>query len=59
MSNAQRALEHAKTQRSAYMSGFSELLRIPSISTDPNYKAEVARCADWVRDEMRRIGMKI
>jgi acetylornithine deacetylase/succinyl-diaminopimelate desuccinylase-like protein len=58
MTAAQRALEHAKTQRSAYMSGFSELLRIPSISTDPNYKAEVARCADWVRDEMLRIGLK-
>jgi len=33
------------------------LLRIPSISTDPAYKAECARAADWVVDELHALGV--
>ena len=40
------------------MAGFLELLRIPSVSTDPAYKADLERCADWVVAEMARIGFK-
>ena len=39
------------------MEGFQELLRIPSISTDPAYKAELERCAEWLVAEMTRIGL--
>lgn len=55
---AQPAIDHAHANRDTYMAGYKELLRIPSISTDPTYKAELERCADWVRDEMERIGFK-
>lgn len=33
-----------------------ELLRIPSISTDPAYKAECARAAEWLVEDLRAIG---
>ncbi|ALG90616.1 MULTISPECIES: M20/M25/M40 family metallo-hydrolase [Actibacterium] len=33
-----------------------ELLRIPSISTDPAYDAECARAADWLVADLRSIG---
>jgi acetylornithine deacetylase/succinyl-diaminopimelate desuccinylase-like protein len=33
-----------------------ELLRIPSISTDPAYKADCARAADWLVKDLRGIG---
>lgn len=33
-----------------------ELLRIPSISTDPAYKADCDRAADWLVDELDRLG---
>ncbi|MEI4487209.1 M20/M25/M40 family metallo-hydrolase [Frigidibacter sp. MR17.14] len=33
-----------------------ELLRIPSISTDPAYHADSARAADWLRDDLAAIG---
>jgi acetylornithine deacetylase/succinyl-diaminopimelate desuccinylase-like protein len=56
MPSPQQAIEYAHTQREPYMQGFLELLRIPSVSTDPAYKAEVDRCADWIVDEMKRIG---
>lgn len=32
------------------------LLRIPSISTDPAYRADCARAADWLADDLRSLG---
>jgi acetylornithine deacetylase/succinyl-diaminopimelate desuccinylase-like protein len=32
------------------------LLRIPSISTDPAYKAECAKAADWLVEDLKRLG---
>ncbi len=34
-----------------------ELLRIPSISADPAYSAEMQRAADWVAGRLRRLGL--
>ncbi|WP_341235030.1 M20/M25/M40 family metallo-hydrolase [uncultured Sulfitobacter sp.] len=34
-----------------------ELLRIPSISTDPAYKADCDRAADWLVDDLNAIGI--
>lgn len=56
MADAQKAIEYAHAHREPYMAGFQELLRIPSVSTDPAYKSELERCADWVVAEMERIG---
>jgi len=33
-----------------------ELLRIPSISTDPAFAGDVRRAADWLRDDLESIG---
>jgi acetylornithine deacetylase/succinyl-diaminopimelate desuccinylase-like protein len=33
-------------------------LRIPSISTDPAFKGEVVRAAEWLANDMRRIGLE-
>ena len=33
-----------------------ELLRIPSISTDPAYKADCARAADWLAADLNSLG---
>jgi len=35
-----------------------ELLRIPSISTDPGYKSECERAADWLVADLQSIGVK-
>ncbi len=56
MASAQPAIDHAHANHDSYMEGYKELLRIPSISTDPAFKAEVERCAEWVKTEMERIG---
>lgn len=41
----------------AHLEHFKELLRIPSISTSPENKADVAQAADWVANYMREAGI--
>ena len=53
-----KSIEHAHDNHEAYLNGFKELLSIPSISTDPAYKEEVRRAADWIVAETERIGLK-
>ena len=36
-----------------------ELLRIPSISTDPAYKADCAKAADWLVEDLRSLGFEV
>ncbi len=50
------AFAHEHSDR--YLEQFKELLRIPSISTDPAHKKDVTRAADWIVTEMQRIGLK-
>ncbi|MCC6804754.1 MAG: dipeptidase [Anaerolineae bacterium] len=56
MTPAQKAIEHAHAHHETYMASYLELLRIPSVSADPAYKADLERCADWIVAEMARIG---
>ena len=35
-----------------------DLLRIPSISTDPAYKGDCARAADWLAEDLRSLGFQ-
>jgi acetylornithine deacetylase/succinyl-diaminopimelate desuccinylase-like protein len=53
----QQALDYAHEHRDEFLAGFNDLLRIESISTDPAYKPEIERCADWIVAEMERIGL--
>ena len=46
------ALEPVERER-RFLDELQEYLRIPSISTDPAYKNDVARCAEFVRGELR------
>ncbi|HEV2902055.1 MAG TPA: M20/M25/M40 family metallo-hydrolase [Gaiellaceae bacterium] len=41
---------------SVWMEELSELLRIPSISADPERKDDVRRAAEWVAESVRRMG---
>lgn len=43
-------------RRPALLAAFGDLLRIPSISTDPAYAVEVRRCAAWLVAAFARIG---
>lgn len=50
---------HARIEssRDAHLAGLFDFLRIPSISALPERRGDVARCAEVVAAEMRRIGL--
>lgn len=54
--NNMNAHDYAKTNADRFRQQLFDLLRIPSISTDPERKADVQRAAAWVADNLRRIG---
>ena len=49
-------LNHADAQLDASRERLFDLLRIPSISTQPEYAGECARAAAWVRDQLTGLG---
>tara|TARA_R110000782_G_scaffold54637_9_gene115516 strand:- start:4148 stop:5602 length:1455 start_codon:yes stop_codon:yes gene_type:complete len=53
------ALEHLTADEPAAIARLIEWLRIPSISTDPAYKAEVAKAGDWAAEQLTAAGFEV
>jgi acetylornithine deacetylase/succinyl-diaminopimelate desuccinylase-like protein len=51
-------IEYINRNEKEYVEQLKEFLSIPSISTDPEYKDEVRRCAEYVKDQMKNIGIE-
>ncbi len=58
MTDGQDVLARIDREQGAYLSELEDYLRIPSISTDPAYAADVSRCADWLVDKLTRAGLQ-
>jgi acetylornithine deacetylase/succinyl-diaminopimelate desuccinylase-like protein len=59
MSDAFDALEaHLQATREVRLATYLDFLRIPSVSTDPAYAADVRRAAEWLADRLREAGME-
>lgn len=50
-------LDYITQHYDAFLERYKAFLRIPSISTDPSYKAEVQRAAEWLTAVMSDIGL--
>jgi len=53
------ALARAKASRDADLADLVEELRIPSVSTLPERRGDCLRNAEWLRDRMVALGMKV
>src|SRR5436190_1148879 len=53
----QTALDYAHENNSRFLDELKEFLAIPSISTSPEHKADMDRCAEWVANQLRSLGM--
>jgi acetylornithine deacetylase/succinyl-diaminopimelate desuccinylase-like protein len=51
-------IDFIQTHRDRYIDELKHFLAIPSISALPQHAGDVQRCAEWVADEMRRIGLE-
>lgn len=52
------ALQFASDNRARFLAEYIEFLRIASISTDPERKAQVQEAAGWVAGQLRQLGFK-
>ncbi|HEX5235626.1 MAG TPA: dipeptidase [Silvibacterium sp.] len=52
------ATDFARQNSARFVEELKTLLRIPSISTLPEHKADVAAAADWLANELKRIGLE-
>ena len=50
-------LERVDRETGASLEQLKEYLRIPSVSTDPEYAAEVRRCAGFVKERLEAAGL--
>ena len=50
-------LQLIEREKGRYLDELKSYLRIPSVSTDPAYKADVLRCADFLLERMRAAGL--
>lgn len=53
-----QALNYAQSHRERFLEEFKEFLRIPSVSTDETHAADMQRAAEWVAEQLRRIGFE-
>jgi acetylornithine deacetylase/succinyl-diaminopimelate desuccinylase-like protein len=55
---ASSAVEYAQQNQQRFLGELKDLLRIPSVSTAPEHKDDVRRAAEFVANDLRRIGME-
>lgn len=48
----------ARENRERFEEELREFLRIPSVSTESRFQAEVRRCADWLRNHLEEAGLE-
>ncbi|HVU10462.1 MAG TPA: dipeptidase [Phototrophicaceae bacterium] len=51
------ARDYARDHAQQFKQQLFDLIRIPSISTDPTHKGDVRKAGEWIASEMRRIGV--
>jgi acetylornithine deacetylase/succinyl-diaminopimelate desuccinylase-like protein len=55
---ASPAVAYARENQQRFLNELKDLLRIPSVSTTPGHKGDVQRAAEFVANELRRMGME-
>lgn len=53
-----QVLQFVEANKDRYLSELKDLIAIPSVSTNPENKQDVERCAQWIADHLKSIGMQ-
>jgi acetylornithine deacetylase/succinyl-diaminopimelate desuccinylase-like protein len=59
MATSDDVVARIEREKEDYLEELKEYLRIPSISTDPAYKADVLRASEFLGDNMRAAGLEV
>lgn len=52
-----RPLEYVKANRQRFVSELKEFVRFPSVSAQARHADDVKRCAEWLANHLRRVGL--
>ena len=55
---ASPAVDFARSHQQQFLNELKDLLRIPSVSTLEEHKSDIQKAADYVANELRRIGLE-
>ncbi len=58
MQNMPSVDAYIEKNKERFLNELMDLLRIPSVSADPKYRADVARCAEKVKERMEQAGLE-
>lgn len=58
MSDLRRAVAYAGRERKRYIKELQAFMRFPSVSTQPEHAADVARCARWLAGRLAAAGLQ-
>ncbi len=58
MSAISQALAYSQANQNRFIAELTDLLRIPSISTDPAYSDQVVQTADWLVEHLKGLGVQ-
>lgn len=53
----EKALVYSKEHKEQFLEELNELLRIQSISTDPAFRGDIQKAAEWLTKKLEQIGM--
>ncbi len=51
-------LSYIESNKKRYLNELTELLKIPSVSSQPKRKDDVLNCANWIAEHLKTIGME-
>jgi acetylornithine deacetylase/succinyl-diaminopimelate desuccinylase-like protein len=54
----QDVLRFIESNKQRYLDELTELIAIPSVSTNPENAPDIRRCAEWMKSHLTRIGMQ-
>jgi acetylornithine deacetylase/succinyl-diaminopimelate desuccinylase-like protein len=54
----QAVLDYLKQHQSRFVDELCDYVRFPSVSAQPQHREDVARCADWVAQQCKQIGLE-
>jgi acetylornithine deacetylase/succinyl-diaminopimelate desuccinylase-like protein len=58
MTKVNSAIEYAHTNHQRFLEELIELCKLPSVSTDPEYKPAMQETAEWVAAKLKQIGIE-
>ncbi len=56
--HSEKAIAFAHAHKAAFLSDLNEILRIPSVSTDPAHQADMQRAAEWLSSHLASLGFE-